>query len=290
MVFSLRSRRGSPGFCFVVAGLLLAGPMRDARAQDAAPATVGAKAPELVEISRAIEAYDPADPSRIIGTFAAGTALRVGAFSAASRSYAVEFTGPDGKVVRAVCMARDLEPFLKKTAPETPKVGAVAAPAGRSPDKVLLVVSADHFNKKGNGLSGLNAAIGRARTGNWPFKDFEVVVGKETPDLTSAADAAGASTILHARVQDRTVAVMGDLVNGVTVNPTYRTTLTVLVDMYVFHGEKWDKFIVGRTLRTYTMGAGTGAVGDDAEATKMVPELAKFLSLNRPKDSHRLGN
>lgn len=107
---------------------------------------VGASAGEtglLFRCLRETPAYDPRDPMRVIGSFAAGTELRLEPCSGdAARRLAV-YRDPSGKEIRALCRARDLG--LEESAPppldrETPApaTNALAAVNARIFDEGLL--------------------------------------------------------------------------------------------------------------------------------------------------------
>jgi hypothetical protein len=103
-------------------------------AQGTAPAAPAAPAPAVPEATfvctQSVDAFDPAQPSQQIGSFQAGSVLKLGNADAASGKIAVAFQGKNGNVIRALCRPEDVGKQATATAVAQPPA-APAAPGGR---------------------------------------------------------------------------------------------------------------------------------------------------------------
>jgi hypothetical protein len=88
----------------------------------------GARCADTVNCVRPVEAFDPADPSRLIGHFDPPTTLEIEGAAMEGRMLRVLYRSPDGKQVRALCKAADLG--VEVVPPEAPKGAAGAGSEG----------------------------------------------------------------------------------------------------------------------------------------------------------------
>lgn len=64
--------------------------------------------PKVYVCTRQTSAYNPLNPSQLIGSFAPRTVLNIESKDSASGMYLVTYRQPDGKVIRALCRASDV--------------------------------------------------------------------------------------------------------------------------------------------------------------------------------------
>jgi hypothetical protein len=86
---------------------------------------------DTVTCERSVEAFDPADPSRLIGHFDPPTILEIEGVAMEGRMLRVLYKGADGRQVRALCRAAELK--VEVVAPDTAKGDAPTkegAPSG----------------------------------------------------------------------------------------------------------------------------------------------------------------